>query len=181
MGGWAAPVGWEPQPEGGRAPRAEVGRGGSLGGREAILASSPFPHAGPGRTPSASGWESPLGRGWGKDWTGWEETGLGEVGLRKKGCYPGWAPGEEASDSWRGPEVLAGEEAACVCGRARPLCVTMCVLARLPPAVVCTAGDVCESPRAHTCAHSCERSGLAAPRLPSLGPAGASIPPLADA
>lgn len=47
------------------------------GGREAILASSPSPHAGPGRTPCASGWESPVGRGWCKDGTGWEETGLG--------------------------------------------------------------------------------------------------------
>lgn len=60
---------------------------------------------------------------------------LGKVGLRRKGHYPGLAPGAEGSDSWRGREVFATEEAVCVGGCARCLCMTVCVSAQ--PGLCC--------------------------------------------
>lgn len=67
---------------------------------------------------------------------------LGEGGLRKKGVTQAAVPAEvEDSDSWRGGrELFAMEEAVCVDGCARCLCMTVCVPAQPGLAVVCTAG-----------------------------------------
>lgn len=114
-----------------------------------------------GPTLCASGWVSPVGKGWCRDWTAQGgRQACGRWGPGRSGAVQAWPLRVKDSDSWGpgGVFVLRGAHVCSWCGQVSVCAWSWACACELAPAVLWCAqlAGVCVSLWAHTCAHSCE-------------------------